>query len=423
MYKSSEKQLDSNNIFKKGVSWNVVSFGVVGVLTAFVYGIISGTYGATALGTYSLALTIFSLLGRVGVCGQQTAIVYFLAQNDNLERVLSAIFVIVTVISVFVSTLTYMCSRWVAQEIFHNAYLGKYLEMVAPAIVLFSINKFLLGYLNGQKRMKEYAIIQMLRYIIIVVYILIIVLLGFELEITAFSFLLSEIIVSLLLFLKLKKEICWRTPRKKELKRVFAFGSKAMLTGIVAEINTKIDVLMIGMFCTSMEVGIYSYISLFVTGIIGVLNVFFVNYNPVFAEIYQKKDMDSLIVTCKKIQKNITMLIALSSVCIIIGYYIMCHLWLENIYMLSILPLIIVLIGMVFMSSMYVCSNVCTQSGKPLWDTITTSITMLVNIIMNGILVPRLGIIGAAGATMISYIIYAVLISVNIKRLTKSFRI
>lgn len=413
--------LPKRNLLKNGIIWNIISYGVMGGMTLLLYIFIGNYYGQDKLGHYSLLLTLFGILGQIGVFGQQVAIVYKEAQNmDDMGRAASAMLTVSLAVGGIVAGITFWLTPHISDIMFHTVEARDYIYILSPAIVLFSVNKFLLGILNAKKCMVTYACLQMLRYVVLIITAFFCIKRTLPFESIAYSFIISEICVFSLAGIMVMRKETFQFPNWSNIKEALLFGGKAMLGGVLGEFNTRIDLLMLGALAPSEDVGIYSYISLITVGIMGGLNVFFVNYNPYFAEGFAKKDKDMLIQKIRSIRQKATLFVLFGSVAVVMGYYLLCVLFLTEEYRVSVVALIIVLAGVSIMSPMHICRNVCTQAGKPMLDTRVTIGTMIMNLILNYLAIPLWGILGAASATCISFISFATVTGHNIKKVIAS---
>lgn len=413
--------LTNRNTLKDGIIWNIISYGVIGGMTLLLYVFIGAFYGQDKLGYYSLLLTLFGILGQIGVFGQQIAIVFREAQNaGDTGRTASAMLTVSLAMGGIVAGITFWLTPQISDIMFHTVEARDYIYILSPAIVLFSVNKFLLGILNAKKCMVTYACLQMLRYVVLIITVFFCVKRTLPFESIAYSFIISEICVFFNAGILVMRKEKFRFPKWSNIKEALLFGGKAMMGGVLGEFNTRIDILMLGALASSEDVGIYSYISLITVGIMGGLNVFFVNFNPYFAEGFAKKDKNMLIQKIRSIQQKATLFVLFCSAAVVIGYYLLCVFFLTEEYRVSVVALIIVLTGVTIMSSMHICRNVCTQAGKPMMDTRVTIGMMIMNLILNYLAIPLWGVLGAALATCISFISFAAVTGHNIKKVIAS---
>ena len=68
--------------------------------------------------------------------------------------------------------------------------------------------------------------------------------------------------------------------------------------------NTKVDLLMVGLFLSDSKVGIYSLASLFAEGFLEFVIVIQNSLNPKISHLISKKDFNYLVIFLKKIKKS-----------------------------------------------------------------------------------------------------------------------
>ncbi|MCM1388247.1 MAG: polysaccharide biosynthesis C-terminal domain-containing protein, partial [Bacillus sp. (in: Bacteria)] len=225
---------------------------------------------------------------------------------------------------------------------------------------------------------------------------------------------IAEIVVLLAGSLCLKKHVRINRPNKNDILKNLSFGSKAVFGNVLEDFNTRIDVMMLGALASDKIVGLYSFISLIVEGIFKLLYVVRSNMNPIFAELFHNKKQTELSALYKKIKYALWGGTFCLGLFLIIGYWGFCTLFLDKEYTETVTALIIIIIGMTILAPFFVCGNICTQSGRPLQDSLVTLTTIIVNIITNYFLIIRYGLYGAAMATAFSYIIYSILMKTAI---------
>lgn len=79
-------------------------------------------------------------------------------------------------------------------------------------------------------------------------------------------------------------------------------------------------------------------------------------------------------------------------------------------------PLAIILFSIVCNGYYIILGNYWSQRGMPLQETKTNVITVLTNLCFNVVLIPILGILGAAIATAASYFVYSFMIRRNMEK-------
>lgn len=404
---------------KSGIIWNLVSYMVLALLTIILYAILLKVYGKEELGVFSIVMSFYVLSGHVGVWGLQSAAVFFVAQlegeKEKVSKMFSAAIVIVLIVSSIVAIVLSFIANFIGKYVYSSDYISIGLRMLAPAIVLFSVNKLILGYLNGFKKMKQYALLQSLRYFIMVTYVIVIALMGGKFSITLYTFFVAETGVLLVGHVFLRKHVQLKLPNIDGIAKNLSFGSKAVFANVLEDFNTRIDVMMLGVLSSNRDVGLYSFISLIIEGIFKLLYVVRSNINPIFAELFYVNRTEELSEMYKTIKRRLFVVAVAVGGILVVCYSVFCKLFLDTEYMYTVPALGVMVFGTVILAPFFVCGNICTQSGNPLQDTIVTLVTIVFNITANIIFILKYELYGAAFATGLSYIVYAFFMSRLIK--------
>lgn len=408
---------------RAGIQWNLVSYAFLGLFTICSYCLIIWGYGKASLGAYNIVLSIFTVCGHIGVFGLQSAAIYFIPRQLNDKKKLGQIFtsflVIVIFVSVLLASLISLMAGFVGNVIFKSEYILVGLRIMAPSIVLFSVNKLIAGYINGMGKMRLLAIMQGIRYFFIVSYICLIAVMRLKFYFVFCAFLVSEIGVLIFGSFLILNVSHFAKPEKSSILSGIRFGSQAMLGNVLSDINTRVDVMMLGVLCDDAVVGLYSFVTIIAEGMISVLLVFRINFNPHFADLLFQNKIKDLRSLLKDQRKKLSWFFAILGVFILAGYTVFCLVLLEDSYIVSILSVLIILIGCVVMAPYFVIGNVCTLYGKPIIDTGITLFTILANGLLNYILISRFRITGAALATSMSYIIFSILTSFAVRKIVR----
>ena len=411
---------------KVGIHWNLVSYVFLGLFMLFSYCMITWWYGKAALGVYNIVLSVFMICGHVGVFGLQSAAIYFIPrQSDDRNKLGQCFFSFLTIaiiVSLSLAGLIFLSSGVMGNFIFKSEYVSEGLQMMSPSLVLFSVNKLIGGYINGMGRMRQFAILQSIRYFFIVIYIGFIALMQLEFHFIFYAFLVSEIGVLITGIIFLNKKISFQRPQKSFIITGIKFGAQAMLGNVISDINTRVDIMMLGVLCEDAVVGSYSFVTIIAEGVISILFVFRSNFNPHFADLLFENKIRDLSSLLKDQRKKLSGFFTVLGIFILVGYTVFCRVLLEDSYIASIPCVLIILIGCVVMAPYFVFGNVCTLYGKPFIDTSITLFTILSNGLLNYILISKFEITGAALATCISYIVFSVLTFWAVRKILKSAR-
>lgn len=397
---------------KIGIGWNLAGDILLGIFTILLYWLISTYYGRSELGAFTITMSFFMIYGHIGVWGMQTASVYYVPQLKEDSKMLGKYFFsflcIVIFVSIMLAIFTYNSAFFIGNRFFGSDLVGAGLKNISLASILFAINKLIAGYFNGMNCMRVYAFLQTVRYALILLFVFAMVCFAQNFHMVFNCFLYSEIHVLIIGSIMLFRKITIQSPERNLIADTGKFGMKAMFGNVISDINTRIDVMMLGGLCGDTVAGQYSFITIIAEGLLLVLFVFRSNYNPVFSKMIYNGDFDELEIVFKDLRNKMRLLFGIGGILLFVGYCFFCVLFLGEEFINSILPAGIVILGCFVMAPYFVCGNLCTLLGKPIIDTKITFYAILINILLNVILIRICGIFGAALATTFSHSIYAI---------------
>ncbi len=405
---------------------NYISLIFLGLTGLVLNLIIANFYDPSTLGIFNLSITFYFLVSMIGSGGINYSLLNYLSKsNKNIEDIKAIISgsCIPVLFTSLITTLLFFASIIKISNLFNSDDLYKGLISIVPAIFFGSLNKVLLyGIYNGLRKMKEFAFFQTLRYLIILFNLLLFI--NYQLEGYYIPCILSitEFILFPLMILRINKNISFLSSRKwnEWSIRHLNFGIKAVFTGFISESNTKVDIIMIGFLLNNNDVGVYSFAALFIEGYIILIKVFKDIYNPIFSEKINIIDNLNFSKIAKKVKYRTYAVSATFTIFLLIIYSIFNNLFLsQKNYDESFLPFIILLIGIFFSSGYIPFQEIFAMGDRPLLNSLYMMGFLSFNVIFNLVLIPILGINGAALATSLAYFFAAILISFMTKRYFK----
>ena len=192
-------------------------------------------------------------------------------------------------------------------------------------------------------------------------------------------------------------------------KKMISFGSITLFSNAVNLINYQADVLLIGYFLSSRELGVYS-VSVMFAKIIWILpdSIQKITF-PLISEFYAKKMDDPIKIVVDRCMKYSSIFLVLSSMFFVFfGKQIITLIFgaeFEQAYM----PLNILLVGTVLFGITKSVGSIFASVGKPNLVYRIPLVSAIINVILNLILIPIYGINGAAIATTVSFLVSMVL--------------
>ncbi|MDR4508729.1 MAG: oligosaccharide flippase family protein [Candidatus Brocadiaceae bacterium] len=379
--------------------------------------------GADSLGIFNQIYAIFVISGQITVLGLHDS-----AQKHNSEfsdipiesHLLSVAALLIAILAglvgaVFLALLSGQIGRF-----FQSTDVGRGILLIAPGLFFFTINKVLMGILNGQRRMGAFAVGQSIRAVSVLLVCLIIV---FRKDLPykfGLSFTCAELLLlfSLLIFVKpVGFHIVRVGDIRKWMSRHFRFGSKAFVHGFLSEAFIRIDIIMLGIFVSDRAVGIYSFAAMFLEGAYQVSIVIRTITNPILVRLLLLCEKKSIVSFARR-----TALLSFSATFIVSAAIILVYPYFklfipEETIDSSYGVLLILLTGLLLYSTCVPFDYIFLQAGKPGIQSVYMTINTMMNAAMNLALIPFWGIYGACIATAFSFVFSSVLLNVLSSRM------
>jgi len=393
-----------------GVQIAVFSFGLVNNI------LLSRWLGPEPLGKVAILFLIAELIYKVTNMGLETSTSYYIS---NRKIPFQVIIGNISVLIIGVIALSVLFSKLVFQSGFVQLFINH--QVTAPALPGYGWTVLLiLGYLSydygtkillGRQEFIQYNKMQFIRPILLFVLLVSTYLFGYlTLIMVLFIYSLSWMIPGILM---------WQTalPTRPQINprvvwNMVKYGTKIMLTNLITFLNYRADIFLVGYFGTNEMVGWY-YVA---TVIAEKMNYISQSTNTILfpaASHSEEQQRKTPIYT----RVNFFLILIFSLVMAIIAPFVIPLLYSLE-YSNSILPLIVLLPGVTALTLPKVLSADFAARGKPHISMYITMVIFAVNVTLNILLIPRLGIVGAAIASSIAYILAAILMSYFYKRLT-----
>lgn len=379
---------------------SVLNF-VLGMGTSIIIARILGPEGK---GIYSLTVLLPSLIVTFINFGVGPATIYYAAKkyfsySDIFgNNILLSIFIgIAGVIIGLIVTLFFH------QNIFPNI-PQKYLLfslLLIPLTLFFSYNRSIL---LGIQRIKEFNKISLIHSILFLLFI-IIFLCGLKIGVMGAltATMLSWFLANLFLFFWVKKvtgEISFRI-NYSYIKKGMFYGIQAHFGNILGFLNYRIDMLLVNWFLGPISVGFYSI------GVGLVEKLLLVSHaasTVLFPRVAAENERKKCVEFTPLVARTVFWLTTIGAFIIyFLSRWIVVLLYSKT-FLPSILPLQILLPGIIALSVAKVLANDNAGRGRVIQNNYVGLITVVTNIILNILWIPRYGISGAALASTISYI-------------------
>lgn len=381
-------------------------------------------YGAQGLGVFNTCFTVLILSTVIAKLGLDTAIVKYLAEfvannkTDKIGYLYSISFVLIFIAGFFVSVFIFLFSEDLSELFFENSTDENLFKLIAFTIIPFAIIQLNAEFFRGLKKITAYSSLQNgTVYLFVLVLIFVFAEHNHTLE-TVIYFLLFVLISLMLLstFFVIRFNFSERSTQVIVLKPKFKLSKRKLLSVSIPMLFSNslflvmswTDTLFLSAFQGEDSVGIYNVAlkiaSLNTIALIAINSI----ASPKFSEIYSSEGSRRF----RRIVKQTTLLNWIVSFPI----FFIILVFPESI--LSIFgsefidgkgALIVLSIGQLISAFSGSTMIVLNMTGREKAGRNILLVTVVVNLILNYILIPKYGIMGAAYATMISTVIWNVI--------------
>ncbi|MBK7112350.1 MAG: polysaccharide biosynthesis C-terminal domain-containing protein [Flavobacteriales bacterium] len=396
--------------FSTDLLWNAGAFALSALFGVLVNLLIIRWYDAAALGVFNLVYAMYILLSQLAVGGVHLAVQAFvpreLAAGRNPATQVAAAMVLATITSIIV-----MAVAWVGRDLpgewFDSIGVGKAFGLAIPGLIFFSWNKVLLSFHNGARRMRLFAVFQFLRFLLLFLGVLFLALGDAPSERLPVTLFWTEALLALILLpISLRY---WTIPTRAEFKPAlqenFRYGNKAMAGNLLLDVNTRVDVFMLGIYMNDAMVGLYSFAATIAEGVLQLPVIFRNNINPVMSRAWHTGGTPLLNKVVLRNRKAFFRLLApLVLITIPLFPVAMWVLGMHDDPDLVWSVYAILAFGIALTSGHQPFLMIFGQLGNAGTQTVFIAGFFLSNVLLNLALIPALGIHGAATATALSFV-------------------
>jgi len=403
--------------FLNDAAWNYGAFAVMAATGVILNFFIVGYFGIEALGVFNQIYALYVVAAQFAVMGFHDSAQKHTSQMDakpeNIGVVSAAALLLATGFGLISALGVYLLSHLVGVLADSQA-VGNGLVLAAPGLMFFAVNKVLMGVLNGVRRMKACAAAQTLRVLVILISCLMIAWLEQPHYVLGLSFTIAEVaLLPLLIYLVRPRlgDFQFNEKLKHWLKAHFHFGSRALINGFLAESYIRIDIIMLGVFVSDYNVGIYSFAALFIEGLFQVPVVIRTLANPELARLLKADDKEATGRFCRKMAMISLAAFTMIAAGVLVVYPYLGPYFPDDLVELS-HPILLVLIGgLLIYSVMIPMDHIVLQGGHPGSQSLLMTFNVTINALLNLALIPFFGLYGACSATAASFVIATITIN------------
>jgi len=406
---------------RRDVGWNLVPVALLAGVGLGLNFAIGAWWGEDALGSFTLVTTALFSFAVLGACGLQYSALRAIAEDPSDRDRVAAIVVgalIPNIVIAAAATALFLVLRGPLGDMLGSRAVTNGMLWAAPGLFCFSVNKLLMGIVNGLRRMRAFAIYTSLRYALIAVGLVIVRVWRLDADqlpvIWTFveGTLLLVLIGELLTQISLARGAGWIEWARRHLD----YGVRGVLATLAFEVNSKLDVWMLGVAMSEAQVGIYALAAALNEGAMQLAVVLQNNLNPVIARDLadgRPEDVEALVKRTRR-----WFIPAIAGVCALsAAMYPVVVPWLigKHSFIAGAVPFAIMMAGLALASAYLPFTQILLMAKRPGWHTVYILGVVAVNFVGNWLLIPIFGLAGAAIAIASSVVASALLLRVLVR--------
>jgi O-antigen/teichoic acid export membrane protein len=388
--------------------WNFGALAATAAAGAAVTFLIAAEMGAAALGVFAQVYAAHVIGAQIAVFGVHDSTQKHVAERHGagaddgiVIAALAVVLVTATGLAVLVALAAGPAGAFAGSDD-----VARGLALVAPGIVAFAINKVLFAALNGRGRLRRYAGMQMVRALLVLAAGLAVTLGGAPAFAVGGIFAAAELLLLPAMLAAVRPR--WSAGRRLDAgeagwwRRHLGFGGRGLINGILLETHLRVDVVTLSYFVSDRAVGVYAFASLFAEALYQVPVVIRTVAYPTIVRLAFREERDRLAQVARRLALASGAASGAAALAILAVYP-----WLaarfDPAYVAAGLPVLQALLaGMTVYAFFVPVDQLLLQSGQPGRQSALMAIYVAANVVLNLVLIPPLGLVGAAVATAIA---------------------
>lgn len=401
---------------QRDVIWNLVPVALLGIVGLGLNFVIGNQWGAAALGVFNQVTTAFFVVSVLGAGGLQYSVLRAVAEAaEDRDRVAAVVVgaIMPTLALASVTTGGFVVAAPSIGDLLDSRDVATGMLWAAPGLFCFALNKVLLGVVNGLRRMRAFAVYTSLRYVLIAIGLVLASVYDAAPAQLPVIWTFTEGALLLVLLVELVSTVAltrcagwWRWVRLH-----VDYGVRGVASTLAYELNSKLDVWVLGVVMSDERVGVYSLASVLAEGVMQLAVVVQNNLNPVLARTVAAGDHSQIGTLVSGTRRWFVP--GFATVCVVsaLAYPFMIPWLIGDAAFADGAASYAILVGGIALASPWLPFNqVLLMASRPGWHTIFVLLVVGLNFAGNVLLIPHMGMEGAATATAVTLVLSMVLL-------------
>ena len=392
---------------------------MVGNITAYVISLVftyfvARNLGAENYGYYKLSITVTGIIGALSFLGLGVGIKRYIPiarKEDNELRIWGIIQIGVGIpflVGMFLTFLSLACSDLIATEIFNKPDFAPYFRLMCLAI---PIGTIMGSFAEISIAFKKIQFTVLSREIVTNAVKLILSIIAINVGMGLIGVIGATIIAvaigAVLMVYFVHRIFNLRRPIKsaeRQTKEILTFSLPVFLSRLLNQFSKNLETMVLGVFGIIAEVGVYSVlINISSIGKMGFRAIRRISY-PIFAEFHSKGQMKELKAFYRTTAKwSLIINLPIFLVIVIFSKHLL-NIFGEE-FVIGNVGLVILAVGVLFDAATGSCGAVLNMAGYSRVNFINSIVYLVTTILLDLILIPKYGLLGAAAAGAITRVI------------------
>lgn len=397
----------------------VKKIGFVGIvdifirLKAFIFiPIISKMFGVSDYGVWAQIMVTVTMFLPVAILGIDFGFLRYLPgrKNDEIKNEVSSALFIALVTSIICASILIAISKFLSVNFFGGGEYSKIIKMGGLYLFTICMRDLFLSYFRARERFYFYSLAVFAEAILSILLAIITILLGYDINTMLAAIVFLNFILVIVLFIALYNDIGISFPLFLKIKRYLAYSLPFVpMMWLLWVINSS-DRYFLGHFRTTKEVGIYSAcygVSYFVVNLI--VGPLYLVLEPRITNYWNNSEYALALKLTNNLIRYIIIIMFPSAIgFIIIARQIIIQFTSPE-FVSGVITIPFILLGYIFFL-IAICIQIIVYLSSGSRKTLFIYfITAILNTIFNYLLIPVIGMLGAAIATMSSFFIFLLL--------------
>jgi O-antigen/teichoic acid export membrane protein len=333
----------------------------------------------------------------------------FKAVNDlpRLRGTIFGGFFLVLTMSLLVGLVLFLSGGFLAERFFHKPQLLPVLRIIILSLPFSTLMVILLACLQGAKLIKYQVLVrQLLVPFARLLCVILVLLMGYRLLGVTWAYVLAMILGALwsgFFLIRSFRTIFHKGPIIFEKRRLIVFSLPLFFSQILKRVHGSLDIILIGYFLSTAMVGIYGVLQRFIPLILIPLTAFNSIFAPIISELYAADNQKDLQHQYKLVTKWIlTASLPIFTLLTFFSREILALFGAD--FTTGAKAMIILCVGQLLNTATGSAGFMLMMTGKSYVNLINSVVLTLANVLLNLLLIPKYGIIGAALANAVSII-------------------